>query len=166
METNGRVKKRNRSNVTGNPRTQHYHLCIYDMKFILLEKRSNAMPSDDDSGHSNASSDAEVNRNIQRQFASSSRQMQLSASVPVNTYVVNNANFWHNMGGSKDTHRMMGPPITIGQTIAKEFYDEARGEARTYKGTVSAWDGAHYQIVYSDGDKEDLSSNEVQLYNC
>jgi len=92
--------------------------------------------------------------------------VQSAASVPVDDYDASNFDYWNNMGGSKDVRRTMDPMVAIGQTVEKEFYDEARGEVRTYKGTVSSYDGTHFQVSYSDGDQEDMSSNEVQLYNC
>jgi len=170
VETNGRVKKRNRNNVTGNPRSQDYHLCInqfYNTIFILIGKRTNAIPSNDD-GASDSCSDAEAYGNNGLSHAPSNSHVQSFACVEVDIYDANNADYWMNMGGSEDmrVHRPMGPVIEIGQTIRKQFYDEARGEFRTYTGTVSAYNGTHYQIVYSDDDKEQMSSNEVQLYNC
>ena len=146
----------------------HYSFLCHD--FIILEKRDNAVPRDDSASgrcaHSNAGFDAEANGNIRSQYASLNRHVQSAASVPVDDYDAGNFDFWNNMGGSKDVRRTRDPLAAIGKTVAKEFYDEARGELRLYKGTVSGWDGTRYQILYTDDDQEDMSSNEVQLYNC
>ena len=161
METNGRVKKRNRNNVKGNPRCQNYHLCInlfYYTTFILIGKKTNARHDD---GASDSCSDAEAYRNNGLQHAPSNSHVQSSACVDVDIYDTDNANYWINVGGSNN------PLAAIGQTVEKEFFDAARGEKRMYKGTVTGWDGRYYQIDYTeDNDNEDMSSNEVALYNC
>jgi hypothetical protein len=55
-----------------------------------------------------------------------------------------------------------------GTKIKKVFVNPSSGERQLYNGKVASFDPCEgfYMIHYSDGDREELTENQVMMYMC
>ena len=155
----------------------YFNYCL----FIVAELKSNAAQSES-SDDSSAGSDLKDNERPldeedrpssykkRAKFTTTQRMSKKSHADSQNQALEaekqRNRDHWALLDNQKNWSKSepTDPLKAVGLQITKEFYDEDIGEIRRFKGIVTEWYGDDfYHVEYFDGDKEDLSIEELDF---
>jgi hypothetical protein len=183
MGSNKKLKSKESRSSKEEPRYTTFTLFNYFnyCLFIVAELKSNTVQSDS-SDDSSAGSDLEDNErpldeedrpssyNKRTKFTTTQRTSKKSHADSRNQALEaekqRNRDYWMGLDNQKrwSQSEPSDPLKAVGRQITKEFYDQDIGDYRIFQGIVTEWNGEDlYHVEYFDGDKEDMSVEELDF---